>query len=174
MSDRNESYGNPSANYLMQRVWDAEHPPKGSMTTGDPRITVHTSPVSHVCKALRAVTEERDALQARIAQLEQSALTGYEDGWHALRNERDALKAENAQLRDVLADRDMDREMAARSKLELIEANRQLEALRARIEDAPIAWWDPEEGPLSVSSLFNRQLTDGCKRVALVPLGDDE
>lgn len=66
MTDRNESYGNPSANHLMQRVWDAEHPQKGSMMTGNPRITVHTSPVSHVCKALRAVTEERDALRARI------------------------------------------------------------------------------------------------------------
>src|SRR5690625_3965864 len=40
------------------------------------------------------IAEARIAeLQARIAQLEESALTGYEDGWHALRNERDALRA---------------------------------------------------------------------------------
>ena len=43
-----------------------------------------------------------------------------------------ALKNENAQLRDVLADRDMDREMAA-------HANKELAALKARIAGSPRA-----------------------------------
>lgn len=49
-------------------------------------------------------------------------------------------------------------------------AIRERDALQARIEGAQVGWWDPEEGLLSVASLFNRQLTDGCKRVALVVL----
>src|SRR5699024_8550068 len=59
--------------------------------------------------------------------------------------ERDALRNERDALKDVLADRDMDREMAARPKLELIEANRQLKALRARINDAPVVPATTEE-----------------------------
>jgi hypothetical protein len=35
----------------------------------------------------------RQAAESRLAELEASALTGYEDGWHALRNERDDLKS---------------------------------------------------------------------------------
>jgi hypothetical protein len=37
----------------------------------------------------------------RIAELEASALSGYEDGWHKLRSERDELKAA---LRDTLTE----------------------------------------------------------------------
>lgn len=166
MSNRNENYGNPSADFLMRRVWDAEHPQKGGMTTGDPRIMIHTSPVAHVCKSLQAVIAERDTLRERVVKLEEERDALLRDCWEACGGkgpdssddelvgtistmrvglerwqkracdaeaERDALQAENAQLRDVLADRDMDREMAARSKLELIEANRQLDALWARI-----------------------------------------
>lgn len=38
-------------------------------------------------------------LEQENTELRKSALGGYEDGWHALRNERDALKAELAQYR---------------------------------------------------------------------------
>lgn len=38
------------------------------------------------------------------AELHNSALGGYEDGWHALRNERDALKAELAKLKARIAE----------------------------------------------------------------------
>jgi ribosomal protein L37AE/L43A len=33
------------------------------------------------------------AAETKVAELEASALTGYEDGWHKLRSERDELKA---------------------------------------------------------------------------------
>jgi len=36
--------------------------------------------------------------EVAIAELEASALTGYEDGWHKLRSERDELKAKVAEL----------------------------------------------------------------------------
>lgn len=95
--------------------------------------------------------------------------------------ERDALQAENAQLRDVLADRDMDREMAARSKLELIEANRQLDALRARIEDARTqrvptyrgqSWYHEIHVPSDFSGKRVALVTDELQRLAL-SLADD-
>lgn len=38
---------------------------------------------------LRDCVQQRDA---EIAELHKSAMGGYEDGWHALRNERDALR----------------------------------------------------------------------------------
>jgi hypothetical protein len=45
---------------------------------------------------------ELTTLRTKLAELHESALTGYEDGWHALRNERDALKAELAQSRETV------------------------------------------------------------------------
>lgn len=38
-------------------------------------------------------------LRAELLRMHESAVGGYEDGWHALRNERDALKAELAALK---------------------------------------------------------------------------
>jgi len=40
--------------------------------------------------------------EVAIAELEASALTGYEDGWHKLRSERDELKAKVAELEAAL------------------------------------------------------------------------
>jgi chromosome segregation ATPase len=37
--------------------------------------------------------DEIETLRSRVAELESSALGGYEDGWHKLRSERDTLKA---------------------------------------------------------------------------------
>jgi len=39
-------------------------------------------------------------LTERVAELEASALTGYEDGWHKLRSERDELKADTSRIND--------------------------------------------------------------------------
>ena len=84
------------------------------------------------------IAEARIAeLQARIVQLEESAIGGYEDGWHALRNERDAL--------------------------------------RARIEDAPKVIIRHVAGePMSMRGYHSGTEDLHGKRVALVPLGDDE
>ena len=82
--------------------------------------------------------EEWKAIRAellRLAMIETDALIALdcEHDWQVEHERAEkaeaelaALKNENAQLRDVLADRDMDREMAA-------HANRELAALKARI-----------------------------------------
>ena len=71
------------------REWE---PFYGHLSSGEETVTQYTR--TDIAEARIATLEaERDALQARIAQLEESAIGGYEDGWHALRNERDALRA---------------------------------------------------------------------------------
>lgn len=78
------------------REWE---PFYGHLSSGEETVTQYTR--TDIAEARIATLEaERDALQARIAQLEESAIGGYEDGWHALRNERDALRAriEGAQI----------------------------------------------------------------------------
>jgi uncharacterized protein YhaN len=46
----------------------------------------------------RWADKQRLAAEAKVAELEASALTGYEDGWHKLRSERDELKAKLADI----------------------------------------------------------------------------
>lgn len=70
-------------------------------------------------------------------------------GWATIIAELLRLAEENAQLRDVLADRDMDREMAA-------HANKELAALKARIAQSCRAYHSSFENTLDASTLYAR------------------
>jgi hypothetical protein len=48
--------------------------------------------------ALKVRRESYYYLENKVVELEASALSGYEDGWHKLRMERDALKARVAEI----------------------------------------------------------------------------
>ena len=90
-------------------------------------------------ETLRAVTAERDTLLrdcweacgGKGPDSSDDELVG------TISTMRVGLERWQKRACDAEAERDMDREMGARSKLDLIEANRQLDAIRARIEGAP-------------------------------------
>jgi|SRR5690348_4538841 len=79
--------------------------------------------------------EVREALAICEIWLPDSDDDGYTNAWYTIRAELLRLTDENAQLRDVLADRDMDREMAAQANKRAAHAEAELAAVRARIAE---------------------------------------
>lgn len=84
---------------------------------------------------------QRPEVREAVQELDGKAYPGSRthERWQTIRAELLRLADENAQLRDVLADRDMDREMAAQANKRAAHAEAELAALRGRVAEAPIS-----------------------------------
>jgi hypothetical protein len=92
-------------------------------------MTDETNLPPEVAEALDTVRDYLLRVTAENARLHESALDGYEDGWHALRNERDELQSVVNGQQSTMG--------ALKRTLALAEMER--DSLRARIDGAPVA-----------------------------------